>query len=493
MYLQRWAKRGLKCCSMWLVSVRTDTRTGANILGTSGIEPGGVPQGNAPSAGTAGNKNDILIEYTPPAFDRKLPDAIVIRENGVAEKSSSCPPLPAAQSSSAASKRPVSSQAGPALPVKCYIITTREPADASKMLNNLGKLPDKIRFAYRKYVTGVSFCTGNHSFVNNLKSSYTGIDIEEDKLFRIGSQKSGSYFSRRMPAPQTRKREDGTGSQKITANRTPGKNTPSVVRRQSYVPLHFFRMKNMGNLVFNNYLLDNFIFRITRINHLIKYFYSYSYLYSGENVVITKIDVDGKKQCNRHGNIVSSLLVGSTNGLAKRSSLVNVGGVECDGTIWLSKLLHVLETVNDTDILLLPFSGPHSDVLDASLQKLGQRAIIVSAAGDEGENSCNYSPGGHSIIKVGSVGKNGGVSSFSNRGGCNRIYALGEDIMNDSGTSIAGRKLRCRLSEQVSEVVLSKRDAVPEEQRLDKPKIASHPADARHLSEHACQQDSFLV
>lgn len=70
---------------------------------------------------------------------------------------------------------------------------------------------------------------------------------------------------------------------------------------QSPVPLHFFRLMNMGNMLFNNYLFDS-IFRLLRIDK--------------------------------------------------------------------------------TDILVLPFSGPHSEALNQALKRVSQRSIVVSATGN---------------------------------------------------------------------------------------------------------------
>lgn len=191
----------------------------------------------------------------------------------------------------------------------------------------------------------------------------------------------------------------------------------------------------MGRLFLNNFLLDNLLFRLLRINRLFKILYNYEYEYAGEGIEMTVIDTDYGKRCNAHSEVMASLLVGKRNGFAKNAKLTSIGGIGCDGIISLSKLLATLEKFEGADMLVLPFSGPRSDILDKVLNRIGTSSIIVAAARNDGDVSCNYSPNGSSIIKVGSVNKHGYMSDFTNRGDCNRVYALGESVLGEDGTS----------------------------------------------------------
>ena len=322
---------------------------------------------------------------------------------------------------------------------KCYIINTSLSATSNKVLDGLFKLPQKFKYVYRKNITGFTFCTSDRELIDKIIGKHTMLNIEEDKIFRIGSVENDKKYLKSIQNKGKSQDPEGTlkdplGSryQERTYFRQPTNNRNSI---QTSVPLHFFRMRNMGKLFFNNFILDNLFFRLFGINNLLKYFYSYSYVYSGRKVKITSVDTPIELGCNVHSRVMAKLLVGSKNSFAKDAKLIVIDDINCDGTIWLSKLLFSLEKVENTDVLVLPISGPHSEALDDALKRISQKSIIVSASGNDSDYSCNYSPNGHNIIKVGSVDKNGYISDFSNRGGCNRIYALGEGMLNNNGTS----------------------------------------------------------
>ena len=332
---------------------------------------------------------------------------------------------------------------------RCYIATSTIASDLSSMAEDLTRVAEDIRFIYKKYTAGFSFCTRNYKMVNEIKKKYVFLDIEEDKLFRIGSLKNDKKYRTQRTSNSA---GDSTGVSRVAARKT----TSSRRKQQHPIPMHFFRMKNTGNLLLNNYLFDNIVFRMLGINYLIKYFYRYKYTHSGRGVSMASIDVDYEANCNEHVKIMSTLMVGEKNSFSKDARLTIVGDLECDGSIWLSKLLHTFEKINSPDILVLPFSGPRSDALDAALKRMSRGTVIVAAAGNGREHSCNTSPNGPDIIKVGSADKYGYASHFSNVGDCNRIYALGEGILDDSGTSYSAAVVASSIA-----VFLSKSPGAP--------------------------------
>lgn len=317
---------------------------------------------------------------------------------------------------------------------KCFVITSNALTNSSSILDDLKQLPSKIKYIYKKHITGFTFCTDNKETIKRIKEKSSILNIEEDQLFRIGSVNNDKKYFGNIYSDHrnNRSKRDGYQDKEISpikkSEREPERRI--LLRKQTVIPLYFYRMMNLGNLIFNNYLLDNIIFRIFGINHLIKYIYSYRYYYSGKGVQITSID----SECNSQSDNIVRLLTGPS-AIAKNASVVVIDDVECDGSIWLSKLLYSLEKIESTNILFLPLSGPHSNTLNSVLNKLSNKSIIVAAAGNEKSLSCGYSPSGFSVIKVGSVNKHGSISNFSNKGECNKLYTLGENINDDSGTS----------------------------------------------------------
>lgn len=322
---------------------------------------------------------------------------------------------------------------------RCYVINTDmiPVSEVEKVIDQFENHPNSVRFVYKKNILGFAFCTSNSGIIDSIREKYTLVNVEEDKTFRIGSVENDARLRQSTRATDAGTFEGdldfiGRGHSKSSTcvEGTVKIGTNGMI--QSPVPTHLYRIMNMGNAFLNNYLLDNVIFRMLGISSLIRYFYSHEYFYTGRNVKVTIIDTP---RCNEHRQINSSLITGFENSLAKNSSLRIVEAFSCDGTIKLSKLLDALEKMPRTDILVLPFSGPHSEALNLSLKRVALSTIIVAASGNDSENSCNHSPSGHHMIRVGSVDKHGYISAFSNRGSCTNLYSLGEDVLGRSGTS----------------------------------------------------------
>lgn len=321
---------------------------------------------------------------------------------------------------------------------KCYVVnTTFVPAsDIEKLAEEFKKHQNTVKFIYKRNILGFSFCA-SHNIVSKILKSITGkyslVNIEEDKTFKLALVEQ---YNRKATENILKMPINSTFEEKIVISST-NNNTNEITKQerriiQSHLPFHFFRMMNTGNLIFNNYLLDNVIFRLLGINIIIKYFYKYEYSYDGKDTHIQVIDTP---KCSGNRVINEALLSNIEYSLSKGSKVEFIEAVRCDGTIKLSELLHILETIDNATILVIPLYGPYSEALDAALKRIARTATIITAAGDDGEEGCNYSPNGKYIIKVGSSTKHGQISEFSNRGNCINLYSLGEDILNESGTS----------------------------------------------------------
>lgn len=365
---------------------------------------------------------------------------------------------------------------------KCYITNTDlvPMSEIGKVVDQFEAYSNSVRFIYKKNILGFAFCTSNSAVLDKIRGKYSLINIEEDKVFRIGSVENDMRHQHSTRARNTSASnfEEGFFDLPNRGDSPKPRYVGGAVRYsangmvQSPVPVHLYRIMNMGNVFFNNYLLDNFVFRVLGISGMIRYFYKYEHFYTGRNVKVTIIDTP---KCNEHKYINASLISGFENSLAKNAALHIIEGFSCNGTIKLSKLLDILENMHRTDILVLPFSGPYSEALNLSLKRMGQNTIIITASGNDSENSCNHSPSGHHLIKVGSVDKHGYISTFSNRGSCTDLYSLGEDILGGNGTSYSASFVASAVS-----VFMEKHPG------------ASHDKVLRHLMENTMKNEYDL-
>jgi len=283
---------------------------------------------------------------------------------------------------------------------KCYIVTTDVSVNIS---NDFQEIKNETVYVYKNYITGFSFCTGNEKLIQNLKSKNLLINIEEDHKFTLKIDLENI---------------------KTSGGLQTGTNRPS----QPAVSMYMYRLFNLGNLILNNFFLDNCLLRLLRINKLIAKLYSYDRYYTGNNVRIVAIDVPSTSPSYISP---SSVIINYGYTFSANASITLIPHVKLDGSIPLSELLYILDNIDAADILFLPVSGPHSDSVDVILKQMSKKMIVVVAGGA----SCNESPKGYSLLTIGSVDKFGAISRFSNCESCNNFYALGENVESSRGTA----------------------------------------------------------
>ncbi|KAI5184264.1 hypothetical protein NEHOM01_0009 [Nematocida homosporus] len=128
---------------------------------------------------------------------------------------------------------------------------------------------------------------------------------------------------------------------------------------------------------------------------------------------------------------VVTAAAGQTTGLGKEAQ-VYVYPVFDRSLGYLSDILWGLERVASevvpwVSVVLLPFSGEVSDILDGALKHFFDRNVhVVAAAGNDSSNSCQFSPGRSAYaLTVSSLTDTYQVSSWSNQGTCTDAYSPG--------------------------------------------------------------------
>ncbi|RPB25004.1 subtilisin-like protein [Terfezia boudieri ATCC MYA-4762] len=155
-------------------------------------------------------------------------------------------------------------------------------------------------------------------------------------------------------------------------------------------------------------------------------------------------NIDG----NGHGTHCAGTSASTTLGIAKNANLIAVKVLGDDGSGGNDDILAGLDFVaqrheqrktqanfKGSVISMSLGSDQRSRALDQAVQAASRRGIHVSvAAGNDGQDACNSSPGfsssQSSVISVGAIDINDQRASFSNFGECVTTYAPGVDIVS---------------------------------------------------------------
>jgi subtilisin family serine protease len=199
---------------------------------------------------------------------------------------------------------------------------------------------------------------------------------------------------------------------------------------------------NNHNLQWNLDILDNTIDN--------KYTYNYSGLGSivyvidsgltisseFDNRIKTGISFDRDnytKDCLGHGTHVASIIGSKTYGVAKNSTIIPVKVFGCSRTTYTSTIIKAIYwvIVQQKGIVNLSLGGNFNSILNDAIKDLIDAGfIVVSAAGNNGLNACNFSPSSEpNSIVVGCTGSNKMVCNSSNEGKCVTLFAPGQNIL----------------------------------------------------------------
>lgn len=244
---------------------------------------------------------------------------------------------------------------------------------------------------------------------------------------------------------------------------------------QKNVPDNFYLSLSLQKRVFGNTTLDKYFARYIRNGYLLRKsiwfkWYRDRYMFAagkntGRDVEIHVLDtsfgkvhteVQGRveiinsmqkmKNSNtnsmKHSMAVASAAAGSSTGLAKNAKVLVYPvfeGATADLADILRGLEEIAKNISQKSVIVLPFSGDASDILDNALSYFSTRSIsVVVAAGNETDSACRYSPGRSKYaITVGSISDSFRPSAWSNTGSCVDAYYPGKvtvgEVMGHAG------------------------------------------------------------
>ncbi|XP_043941442.1 proprotein convertase subtilisin/kexin type 9 [Protopterus annectens] len=151
-------------------------------------------------------------------------------------------------------------------------------------------------------------------------------------------------------------------------------------------------------------------------------------------------------KCNSHATHTAGVVNGRDSGIARGANVRSLRVLNCQGKGTVSGSLAALEFIQNTLneqpysplIILLPFTGGHSNILNMACRTMSHKGVVmITAAGNYKDDACLYSPASEpEVITVAATNYEDQPASMghlgTNFGHCVDIFAPGDDIVSAS-------------------------------------------------------------
>lgn len=176
--------------------------------------------------------------------------------------------------------------------------------------------------------------------------------------------------------------------------------------------------------------------------------------------------------CHGHGTHAAATAAGKTYGVAKKATLVSMRALDCSGTGAVSGIMLGMEYmvkrqqregVGRPLIFSMSLGVQKSTTLNTAIRDaIAAGHTVVGASGNQGDDSCSYSPASErEAISVGAVDNKDRAASFSNSGRCTDIFAPGVNILSATNTcdactkTLSGTSMACPHVSGYAAILLS--------------------------------------